>query len=424
MNEIKAEKSAEVILLIYTYIFFLFTAVLGGSWAIWNQYIIYGVIVLLYIFYIIQCDVVQFYASEWFPFLFFILVYFIVTADGLNLVVWGSVFLMLFAPVEERIFDKAFKAMYYIGLFFAFGCFLQKLYPKVYFSTIYPLFNENAQRHINNIYYNDNHVTGFVYQTDHAAQFITMAFAISIFTIVLRDNNKQVKVKYYELIGLAMLGGGVLLTGKRADFAFALLGLFAVYVFSSNREKGALRLFVGVLVGYILITLLTSNYMAFSKDSTLYRIGYTIANMESEDVLNGRTDLYDSAKNLFLQHPILGVGWDNFKVKANLTMAAHNVYLQLLCETGIIGFSLFVIGLIFSFFKTIHCVTLPNLSKNDKMVYWFCLYYQIYFIFNCFVSNPIYNDNYRIIYFLTVVICSNDENFRKKYELRNDSINE
>ena len=62
-----------------------------------------------------------------------------------------------------------------------------------------------------------------------------------------------------------------------------------------------------------------------------------------------RFALWASAWNLFTQSPVLGIGWGNFTNVFGLgdpyfvadKVAAHNLYLQLLAETGVVGFLAF-----------------------------------------------------------------------------------
>jgi putative inorganic carbon (hco3(-)) transporter len=63
-----------------------------------------------------------------------------------------------------------------------------------------------------------------------------------------------------------------------------------------------------------------------------------------------RLVLWAAAWNLFRQSPVLGVGWGNFTAVYGLNsayfisdkVAAHNIYLQLLSETGLIGVCSFI----------------------------------------------------------------------------------
>jgi len=58
--------------------------------------------------------------------------------------------------------------------------------------------------------------------------------------------------------------------------------------------------------------------------------------------LNGRTELWREGFNAFLEHPVLGVGTDMYRSVSALSKVAHNSYLSVLVEEGLIGLVLFV----------------------------------------------------------------------------------
>ena len=64
--------------------------------------------------------------------------------------------------------------------------------------------------------------------------------------------------------------------------------------------------------------------------------------------VEGRSTAYIAAGLLFLQHPLIGVGLTNYQEMMSSVVnwdlsasAAHNTYLQILSENGLIGFVLF-----------------------------------------------------------------------------------
>lgn len=64
----------------------------------------------------------------------------------------------------------------------------------------------------------------------------------------------------------------------------------------------------------------------------------------------GRLDIWQAAVVMFLNHPFLGVGYGNYRfLSANLvpyaeqgSLEAHNLYLEFLAETGLVGFLSFI----------------------------------------------------------------------------------
>ena len=55
----------------------------------------------------------------------------------------------------------------------------------------------------------------------------------------------------------------------------------------------------------------------------------------------GRKELWDKAKAYFIQHPLVGIGFDTFRHKEG--MITHSLYMRILAEQGVLGLLIFVI---------------------------------------------------------------------------------
>ena len=75
-------------------------------------------------------------------------------------------------------------------------------------------------------------------------------------------------------------------------------------------------------------------------------------NADGGELSNGRIWFWEFALEKFRQSPVFGIGWGGFKhyyhmrigdySSTGTTVDAHNVYLQILCEMGIVGFVVFL----------------------------------------------------------------------------------
>ena len=79
------------------------------------------------------------------------------------------------------------------------------------------------------------------------------------------------------------------------------------------------------------------------------------------DFTSGRTGLYALAIAGFRSAPLFGIGFDQFytlvnplltDIEGNVMQDAHNIYLQMLCETGIVGTVLTLMPLFWLLFTT------------------------------------------------------------------------
>ena len=48
-----------------------------------------------------------------------------------------------------------------------------------------------------------------------------------------------------------------------------------------------------------------------------------------------------TAVSVWIENPIIGVGWENFALYNDLNLLAHNNYLELLASLGLIGFAVY-----------------------------------------------------------------------------------
>ena len=121
--------------------------------------------------------------------------------------------------------------------------------------------------------------------------------------------------------------------------AFCCVIVVAAYVFIKSRPRRALLL-VGVLA-------LALGFYAARETLNPAHIGTSIGYEAGARFL-----LWDTAWNLFVHSPIIGVGWGNFVEIYGSHLSyfswippgafeVHNIYLQFLAETGLVGFTVF-----------------------------------------------------------------------------------
>ena len=144
----------------------------------------------------------------------------------------------------------------------------------------------------------------------------------------------------------------------------------------------------------------------------------------SGNLFNGRLRFWSLSLELFLQNPLFGIGWGQFQMISACTASTlhavahvHNVYLQLLCESGIFGFLFYVCWFIFSYYKTIK-VFLINKELDSKANFYliFSLCFQTFFLLYCFSGNPLYVRDMFLPYFMMVyVILTSHYNLKSPF---------
>jgi O-antigen ligase len=144
-------------------------------------------------------------------------------------------------------------------------------------------------------------------------------------------------------LGVAVMLIGLLVTFSRG--AWFALALTAVFLFLIEFRRNGRLILVPVLLGLLLLPI--------AKTELGGQVYQRVTNIEEVSGY-GRLALDFAAVNMFLHHPLFGVGYGNWRsiipdyfpgfdtsfINEQFP-ATHNIYLQALSENGLIGFLLF-----------------------------------------------------------------------------------
>lgn len=164
-----------------------------------------------------------------------------------------------------------------------------------------------------------------------------LAFQLLLAVIATLFFYQKEKFVYKLLVGV---GVGVLMyyiaiSGSRKSFAAFLL-IIAAWVFLSFKAKKMLQLAV---VMFLLLLAGGSYLFALLEDTAvIQRLSYLEDDTGAADI---RKILYREAFGLFQSYPFFGVGLANFQEYSVSGLYAHSNYMELLADTGLIGFLLF-----------------------------------------------------------------------------------
>jgi O-antigen ligase len=155
---------------------------------------------------------------------------------------------------------------------------------------------------------------------------------------------------------------------------FLNLSTVFIILFIDNFKKFRIITFI---ISLALITILTLNdnrllnrYVKFTAE----QIGLTETNNKKYIFSQSHDSHIRTAYNMFLDQPILGVGPKLFRVKCKDTKYLHDVhgcsthphnfYVQLLGETGVIGFSFLFGTLIYFIYQTVKFIKYKYINKK------------------------------------------------------------
>ncbi len=182
-----------------------------------------------------------------------------------------------------------------------------------------------------------------------------------LFALFLIKKKKKYEI-YYIGVLFILVDVLIYISGERAAFFF--LNLSTIFIIILIKEYQKFRL-VTFLVALTLIIFLTFNSEELSSrmiKEPAKSMGL-VKQSESKNIFTPNHDsLIRTAFNMFLDKPILGHGPKTFRLLCKkekyqvginpCSTHPHNFYVQLLAETGIVGFTI----LISSFFYILYCV--------------------------------------------------------------------
>ena len=182
----------------------------------------------------------------------------------------------------------------------------------------------------------------------------------AIFILNYSAIKKKTLIAFFLLYTLVAIL--IFLSGERASFFFFIFSSIFCLIFLKNFTKIIL---VALVISFLIISIITNfdeNYKNRMLLKTTNEIG--LSNLSATNNLVLFTPQHDAhyrtAFNMFKDNPLIGVGVKKFSKYCNNEKYMHNInacsthphnsYIQLLSETGLVGFSyLLLILLFFSF---------------------------------------------------------------------------
>src|SRR5699024_4499556 len=247
-----------------------------------------------------------------------------------------SIGMIIFIFIRRSIenYNYSFSLIRWGGVFYFLSVMLTYFFPSLYqtlfLSQLRPTVSTDILTSLENGYY-----TGFTGQVGYTAGYIVNALGLVFCGWIAYRKGFSKK----EIFVFLILFIGLLLTQKRAHLLFLFLSLFIVYIqFTSDfyvKMKKIIKtafIIILVIIPFVILTSLTSiGRMLFARFyDTIHAFSL------GKDITSNRIPLLEHAWDIFLQNPVFGIGWGNFRetVVGNVTdhteMETHNIYLQLL----------------------------------------------------------------------------------------------
>jgi O-antigen ligase len=196
-----------------------------------------------------------------------------------------------------------------------------------------------------------------------------------LFALYIYRNSRN-KFENYSFFLLAILTYvTIFLSGERTSFFFISL-FFCLSFFLINKIKASTKILILSLCLFFLATIIFFNERI--KVRMFFDVNNKLEISKNEIVIftPQHTDHYKIAYKMFLTKPFLGHGPNMFRLvcsydefnnnekKSGCATHPHNNYLQLLSETGILGFSFLIVCLFYILFSVLKMFVYNFYKKN------------------------------------------------------------
>ena len=298
-----------------------------------------------------------------------------------------------------------FYPLLLFSIFTSIISWIAVFFPDFYISKILTLFND-SQSLISSFKYRNMNM-GFTNHYSRNSFYITVGIIIVFCNIFSSRQVKKNKIlKYCILIFLLLTE---FIVAKRGLTLFLFISIF---LFIQNTEKDVNEKIKKSLKYIVLIVLFVLiGYMFIPSVANL--INRIVLSFDSEDISTGRFGLYKIAIIMFISSPILGKGWGSFlkQVSGTTFQAVHNDYLQVLAETGIIGFLIIIIPNFIYYLKTKKQLKsmYNNFQEFSSVVMWlisFSYVYQLFIILYSLTGYPHFSYEQLLLYYISITISS------------------
>jgi len=302
-------------------------------------------------------------------------------------------------------------------------------------------------------YLSDLHsLTSTIGQKNWISNYLAMIFPV-VFSYFLLEQNKKIRILYFLL--LSILYATLMICQSRGIWiSISLTAILAIYIifklkFYEIFRKNKKWLFL-LLVTFLVVTII------YSTDNPLNKSAITVPQRaistfdEQDPSINTRLLIWKTTLEMIKDRPILGSGIGTFKMNYLIYQAeflknnpyyiqysgkageAHNEYLQMWAEIGIIGLGIFI-GVILMFYSLIIDYLKKNDSDKEKIIVFGLVLGITCFLIHCLFTFPLHVPALGITFFallgLAVVYTrkislpkTDSDNKPKEIKLKNKGI--
>ena len=277
------------------------------------------------------------------------------------------------APGEHSGVRMALSAMYWGAMAMAAFVVVFTLLPELFLTLVYPMLSETAQRYYDFFAPMGYGVSLGTYSYTDYVLYLGLAACCADLAVKPRTGRR---IAVHSL-SLAFLLLAMVVLGRRGELLAAAVAIAALVLALCSRKKRRIILIAGTVLTAAATALVIAFLPQLGRIPVLARYVETIEQILSgADITSGRRLLMAMGWAGFCSKPLFGLGWGQYvqmsaqigmcDTDGNLIEDCHNIYLQFLCETGIVGAILLVIPIFYLLITTCRMLRAAK-TMEDKL---------------------------------------------------------
>lgn len=313
------------------------------------------------------------------------------------------IFLLILQSGSNDILINIVKILYIFTFIYAVSTIVANLG----FSSI---INNVALLFRTKIYQGTINTAGLTSHYSHNGMYISIGCLCSCAFLFLKN-----KKSFHDYFFVIFFFAALLFTQKRGPLLAVSLSIIFT-CFLTQKETIGRKLYRIMFMIIIVLLIVYTTYIVFPEIFAVFD------RFSSDNILSNRQYLWQHAWNLFEENSIIGFGWGYFSHSLSVMINgielsnqnAHNIYLQLLGETGIIGTILFLVPIVVTLIKSVGLMRRIQVGEN-KVSIFFSVSVQFYFLIYGLTGNTLYDRQMLIPYMISVLIYYANYNIQKLY---------
>lgn len=169
--------------------------------------------------------------------------------------------------------------------------------------------------------------------------------------------NLTLNINIKRLIKRAIIILGIIISMSRSAVVVTVIILIASFIYKKRKYRINTKNILKVLIFLLLFLVLLDQLIKvdciryYIMNSRIMRI-FRFKDENSDDISNGRIAAALNALNIIKENWLMGIGIKNIPDYTDITQSAHNIYLNIWAESGIIPF-IFYVSYIYSLFMIV-----------------------------------------------------------------------